>query len=114
MYSLGLTTMPIPAMIGSAVAAAALRRSGEDYWLYGGVALFSVLPYTFLAIMPTNKQLQGLLDESEKRALAGEEEERAVEGMKRWVKLHRVRALLALAAAGLFFVAGQLTKAKTQ
>jgi len=33
-----------------------------------------------------------------------------VKGMKKWVKLHRVRGLIALGAAGIFFVARQLTK----
>jgi hypothetical protein len=67
MYDLGISTQPVTAILGSAAAALAFQRSGEKYWLYGAIALFSVIPYTFLAIMPTNKQLKAVLAESKGR-----------------------------------------------
>lgn len=115
MYDLGLRTQPVPALLGSVAAVVAYYRSSEKYWLYGAAALFAVIPYTFLAIMPTNKQLKALLKESDGRdGLEAGKAAGAIEGMKRWVKLHRVRALLALGAAGLFFVARELTQGKAQ
>jgi cytochrome c biogenesis protein CcdA len=109
MYSLGFRTMPFVVLLGTGTAAAAFYKTRENYWIYGALALFSIIPYTFLAIMPTNNELNGVLAESK-----GEIEESkvssVVEGMKRWTKLHRVRGLLALGAAGLFFVARQLSK----
>ena len=105
--------MPVPALLGSIAAAAAFQKSEEKYWLYGALALFSVVPYTYIAIMPTNKLLKDILEQSALREEVEAGKERAAaEGMKLWVKLHRVRGLLALGAAGLFFVAHQLTKGK--
>lgn len=63
-YEIGLRTMPVPALLGSVAAAAAFRKSDEKYWLYGALALFSVIPYTFLFIMPTNKELKAILEQS--------------------------------------------------
>jgi uncharacterized membrane protein len=115
MYSLGLRFMPVPALLGTFTAVAAFFKTQEKYWLYGAAALFSVIPYTFLALMPTNKQLNGELEQCKDREEVEEEKaEGVVEGMKRWVGLHRVRGILALGAAALFFVAHSLSKGKVQ
>lgn len=73
MYELGLKTMPFPSILGTAAAGAALYHTGERYWLYGAVALFSVVPYTFLVIMPTNHRLNTLLEQSKREEWPAEE-----------------------------------------
>jgi hypothetical protein len=60
-------------------------------WLAAGVLLGLVVPYTLVAILPTNKRL---LD----RTLAPDAPE-AQRLLRRWTALHLVRTLLGLAAA---------------
>lgn len=61
MYELGLKTMPIVVVLGSGAAVAAYFKSKENYWLYGALTFLSIIPYTFLAIMPTNHALNKVL-----------------------------------------------------
>lgn len=69
-------------------------RTGDVLWLAGAVLIFSVIPFTLLAIMPTNKQL---LDPA--RDLASAETRRLLDG---WGKLHAVRSVASLAATAIF------------
>jgi hypothetical protein len=59
-------------------------------WLIGGVALGSVIPFTLLVILPTNKRL---LDPALDRRsqLAGDL-------LNRWARLHAVRSVLSVGA----------------
>ncbi|HMF77053.1 MAG TPA: DUF1772 domain-containing protein [Bryobacteraceae bacterium] len=80
--------------------AAAIAGFGEWFveggfaWLMGAVLIFAVVPFTLIAIMPTNKKLLALdLDRntaSTRRLL------------QRWGRLHAVRSVLGLAASGIF------------
>ena len=67
---------------------------GTAWWLVGGLLLVSVVPFTLLVIMPTNK---ALLDSSLDKRSA-----RAAELLSRWAKLHAVRSLICIRALGLF------------
>lgn len=49
-------------------------------------------------------------DRKAREELDEEKADEATAGMRSWVRLHRVRGLLALGAAGLFLVARALTK----
>ena len=63
-------------------------------WLVGAIIILAVVPFTFVAIMPTNNQLlvPGRdLTSPETRAL-----------LKRWAKLHGVRSVLSLLASAIF------------
>jgi uncharacterized membrane protein len=63
-------------------------------WLVGGVLLGTVVPFTFLAIFPTNKQLLNpALDKDS--ALA-------TQLLIRWGYLHAVRSVLSLASFVIF------------
>ncbi len=65
---------------------------GGGAWLFAAVLIGSVVPFTFLGIMPTNRRLlSGGLPPGSARAL-----------LLRWRNLHGVRTLLSLAAAGLY------------
>ena len=64
MYNLGLKTMPAIVGLGATAAAAAFHESKENYWVYGAAALFSIIPYTFIVLMPLNNKLNAILAES--------------------------------------------------
>jgi uncharacterized membrane protein len=64
---------------------------GIVFWLIGAVFIGLVVPFTFIAIMPTNHQL---LEPG--RDLASEETKKLLE---KWGKLHAVRSVLSLVAS---------------
>jgi hypothetical protein len=65
-------------------------------WLVGALLIFIVVPFTLIAIRPTNKQL---LDPALDRT-----SEEASRLLQRWEKLHAIRSILALAASVVFLV----------
>ena len=74
--------------------AAAWLLGGGTPWVVGAVLIGLVVPFTFVAIMPTNKQLLAPgrdLASTETRAL-----------LEKWAKLHAVRSVLSLAATLIF------------
>ena len=84
------------ATVGCGCAVLAWLWGASLVWLIGGILLGAVIPFTFLAIFPTNKQLlnPGLDKDS---SLAGQL-------LVRWGKLHAVRSLLSLASFVLFLL----------
>jgi uncharacterized membrane protein len=68
----------------------------DSRWLIGGGLLVSVIPFTVLAILPTNKQL---LDPETANDLA-----LAEKLLTRWGRLHAVRSILSLASLLLFLI----------
>ena len=88
------------AAISFVSAVRAWRSSADARWLMGGGLLVAVIPFTVLAILPTNKQL---LDP----ATAGDLE-RAKHLLARWGRLHAVRSLASAASLLLFvYLLGQ-------
>ena len=79
-----------------ATAAGILRatQGGGMIWLLGALLIFSVIPFTGLFVLPTNKRL---LDPSRDKTSA---ETRGL--LERWGRLHAVRTLLSLTASILF------------
>ena len=69
--------------------------TGSLQWLAGAIIIFSVIPYTLVAILPTNKKL---LDPNLDRNSASTEKL-----LKSWGRLHAVRSVLGFFAA-LFFL----------
>jgi hypothetical protein len=65
-------------------------------WLIGALLIFMVVPFTLVAIRPTNKQL---LDPT-----LDPRSEEARRLLQRWGKLHAVRSILALAASVVFLL----------
>jgi uncharacterized membrane protein len=70
--------------------------SGSVFWLAGAVVIGLVVPFTFVAIMPTNHQLV-----APGRDLASDETRKLLE---KWGKLHAVRSMLSLVASGVYLV----------
>jgi hypothetical protein len=69
----------------------------EHQWLAaaGGLLMLANWPYTFLAMIPTNKRLEAMAD--------GREGPRPL--IHKWGRLHAVRTLLGFAASGAFLIA---------
>jgi hypothetical protein len=66
-------------------------------WLWGGLLILAVVPFTLLGIRPTNDRLL-----APGRDLASAE---TTELLVRWGRLHAVRSILALAACVVYFCA---------
>jgi len=89
------TWLQAPLAVASFLAGASLWLAGSGgAWLLAAFLIGAVVPFTFIGIMPTNHRLMspGLdLDSDEARAL-----------LVSWGKLHAVRTLLSLVAAGIY------------
>ena len=86
----------IPMQVGLALVATAAGlvrwgATGGGLWLWGAVCIFSVVPFTLIVILPTNKRL---LDPARDR---GSAETRAL--LDTWGRLHAGRSLLGLVAS---------------
>ncbi|RPH48427.1 MAG: DUF1772 domain-containing protein [Lysobacterales bacterium] len=89
------TFMQVPlALISLAGGTAAWLLGANVWWLVAGLLIGAVVPFTFLAIMPTNHELLAA-----GRDLASVETRRLLE---RWNRLHAVRSALSLIATVLF------------
>jgi uncharacterized membrane protein len=85
------TVMQAPlAVIGALLAIAAWWADGGITWLFAGLLLGSVVPFTLLVMWPTNQRLEA---SDLKR---GSETARKL--LVRWGHLHMVRSALSLAA----------------
>jgi uncharacterized membrane protein len=82
------------AALGLLSSAAAWLTGAPVWWLTGGLLLGSVIPFTLIAILPTNKQLM-----SESPSLEPAE---AMKLLTRWARLHAVRGVLSVLALLLF------------
>ena len=89
------TAMQAPlAIIGFLAGVLAWRQTGDWRWLIGAVVLITNWPYTFIGVMPTNKDLMAT-----DPAHAGSQSRRLIE---KWAMLHAVRAGLGVAATAIF------------
>jgi hypothetical protein len=89
------TLMQAPlALLGAAAALAAWFGGAGRGWLVGGLLLLSVVPFTLLGIMPTNRALLA--------SSAVQDPSRVTALLERWNRLHAVRSLLSGIAFVLF------------
>ncbi|HUO35246.1 MAG TPA: DUF1772 domain-containing protein [Candidatus Acidoferrum sp.] len=96
-YKRGTRMQASLAVCGSALAPVAWWLSRDILWLIGAAVFFAVVPFTLIAIFPTNKQLEDeALDLSSPHAEAM---------LRRWGWLHGVRCALSLAAFVIFLFA---------
>jgi len=94
----GGTAMQVPLVIVTfLLGTLAAWQTGGMLWLAGAIVMILNLPYTFLAIMPTNNRLMATVDGD-----AGSEVRTLV---KAWGRLHAVRSALGVAAALIFLKA---------
>jgi hypothetical protein len=91
------------AAVGLISSIAAWLAGATFWWLVAGVMLGSVIPFTLLVILPTNKLLiSPTLDK--RSAQAGQL-------LARWGRLHAVRSALSALALSLFLYLAIFTKA---
>ena len=78
------------------------RPPAEGYaYLAAGATTIAIVPYTFVAMMPTNNEIERLAGETEKAAAS---DERVRYLMQKWYKLNLVRSIFPLSG----FVIGLL------
>src|SRR5437879_7489202 len=82
------------AILSFLAGVAAWLLGGGVLWFVGALLIGLVVPFTFIAIMPTNKQLS-----APGRDLASSETHALLE---KWAKLHAVRSVLSFAATLIF------------
>lgn len=82
------------ALIATVTGVGAWFTGAPRAWFSGAVLIFAVVPFTLLAIMPTNKKL---LDPSLDRS-----SEATHRLLQQWGRLHAVRSILGLAASIVF------------
>jgi hypothetical protein len=82
------------AVLGAVAGIGRWWVGGSAGWLVGGLVLGAVVPFTLIAIMPTNARL---LDASHRF-----EDAEALALLRHWSRLHAVRALASLFAFALF------------
>ena len=82
------------AALGLLSSVAAWLKGAPMWWLAGGLLLGGVIPFTLIAILPTNKQLMN--------ARLSLESTQATTLLTRWAKLHAVRSVLSTLALLLF------------
>jgi len=93
-YRRAATMQVLLAMTAAMTGLVSWWLDGRLMWLIGTIMIFAVIPFTLLAIMPTNKKL---LAPDLNRA---SEATRSL--LQKWGKLHTVRSVLSLAAACIF------------
>jgi uncharacterized membrane protein len=96
-YRRGTVMQASLAAIGLATAILAWTARGDVMFLVAGVLLGSVIPFTLIVILPTNKRLlDSSLDPSSAEAAAL---------LSSWGRLHAVRTTVGLVAFGLLVTA---------
>jgi Domain of unknown function (DUF1772) len=90
------------AALGLVSSIAAWLSGASPLWVVAGALLGSVIPFTLIVILPTNKQL---LDPTLDRRSA-----LAVQLLARWGMLHAVRSVLSALAPLLFLYLAVFTK----
>jgi hypothetical protein len=98
-YRRGAVMQPLLAALAFLAAIGAWLTSGKSAWLLGAILIVTVIPFTLLAILPTNKKL---LDPSLDR-----NSDSARQLLIRWGRLHALRTVLSLVAF-VIFLAGLL------
>jgi hypothetical protein len=84
--------------MSAAVTGVATWFHGEGIaWLWGGLVILSVVPFTLVVIRPTNERLL-----APGRDLASPE---TLDLLERWGRLHAVRSALGLAASVVYLYA---------
>ncbi len=88
-YKRGAALQAPLALIGAVLGVLAFLGSYDWRWLFGAALMLANWPYTFIALMPTNKRLLAMTPgaPAEMRPL-----------MRRWGRLHAVRTALGAAA----------------
>jgi hypothetical protein len=95
-YRRGFAMQAPIAVVSALLGAAAWWTTGDPLWLVGAVLMIANWPYTLLAIMPTNRELEATPS-------AGDADTRG--RLVRWGQLHAVRSVLGALATVFYLIA---------
>lgn len=96
-YAKGLTMQAGLAIIGGVLGLLEAAISGNWWWAIGGLAMLANWPYTLMAIMPVNHELNAIAPNDAGPA------SRAL--LERWNRLHAARTGLGALAVVVFLIA---------
>ena len=82
----------------AAIAAFQLDKTKDRSWLFCGLAMLSILPYTFLVIMPVNRKL--LAPDVDKNS----DETKSL--LEKWGQLHAVRSFISFICSAIMIYRG--------
>ena len=89
------TVMQVSLAVTAALAGVVTwMHTGLWLWLWGSILIFSVIPFTVLAILPTNKRLLA--------TDAGRHSDDTRRLLQAWGRLHAVRSIVSVMASALF------------
>jgi uncharacterized membrane protein len=89
-YARGLAMQATLAILSGILGLVAAWQTSDWRWVVGAVLIIANWPYTFTAVMPTNKKLEAIAAEA-----AGSAARTMIET---WGRLHAVRTSLGIAA----------------
>jgi len=98
-YKRGTLMQASLAIAGSLLAFTSWWLSKDAAWLFGGILLFGVIPFTLVVIFPANKELES--------ANADNPSAKVEQALRRWGALHAIRGALSLLAFVIFLLALQ-------
>jgi hypothetical protein len=98
-YKRGTIMQVSLAVIATLAGVAVWRNTGLSTWLWGSILILSVIPFTIIAILPTNKRLLA--------AGVGKDSDETRRLLELWGRLHAVRSIISVIASGLFVLSGR-------
>ena len=104
MYKYSSMVMPLIALGTSLSALRAYQISKEPLWVIGSLAMFSVVPYTYIFLGKLIKDLKHE-DKYTGAEIDVRMRDEILGKMKKWLNGHRVRILIALLSTFIFYVA---------
>jgi len=107
MYTESIGPMSSIALIAGVFSGLCYWKTQEKLWILGGALMTGLWPYTYLVLMPTNKELlhHNKTLKTETEVVSSGENDTILAKLSSWVTGHRGRALIALVAAAVFYVA---------